>query len=101
MKPIRFHERARAEIKEILSDDDGHSVSESIFYRDFDFVTLNMQENPRIYQRIQAIEKFEYRRAKFKTLPFVLVYRVDEDGLLVTSIYHTSRDPNHWHDRVR
>ena len=101
MKPVRLHEKARFEIKAILEEaEEAYRVSPFDFYRDFDLVTLNIEENPGLYQRIEAIDAFEYRKAKFRKLPFVLVYRVDDDSVLVTAVHHEARNASHWHDRI-
>ena len=57
-----------------------------------------------IYKRINQIEKHPeryperkqfFRETKIKTFPYLIIYRIDEKEkvILVSSIFHTSRNP--------
>jgi ParE-like toxin of type II ParDE toxin-antitoxin system len=38
----------------------------------------------------------DLRRAVLPTFPYVLVFAVREDAIVVTACHHTRRDPNRW-----
>jgi hypothetical protein len=41
------------------------------------------------------------RRVFVKDFPFALVYRPDEDGIVIFALAHHSRRPEYWHPRVQ
>lgn len=43
---------------------------------------------------------FEIRRAKVKRHPYLVIYAVLEDQLVVLAIAHTNRNPGYWRDRM-
>lgn len=46
--------------------------------------------NPTIFQ----IQFDEFRQVPIKHFPFVIIYEIIEDGVLIHAIFHTSRNPN-------
>ena len=40
------------------------------------------------------------RRAIFRRFPFYVVFRIDEDSIIVLAIAHGKRRPRFWQDRV-
>jgi plasmid stabilization system protein ParE len=50
--------------------------------------------------RIHAIVMDDVRRAVVRNFPYVILYRVTDDEIIVISIFHTSRDPGEWQSRV-
>jgi toxin ParE1/3/4 len=41
-----------------------------------------------------------YRRSLIRRFPYAVFYEV-EDGVTVYAVFHTSRDPNKWRERLR
>lgn len=41
------------------------------------------------------------RRVFVKDFPFALVYRPDEDGIVIFALANHSRQPEYWHPRVQ
>jgi plasmid stabilization system protein ParE len=41
------------------------------------------------------------RRALLRRFPYLIVYRVLDDRIVVVAIAHANRRPGYWHDRVR
>jgi plasmid stabilization system protein ParE len=41
------------------------------------------------------------RRVLVRDFPFSIIYRVDEDGILVFAVAHSARRPEYWRSRVR
>ena len=40
------------------------------------------------------------RRCLTKRFPYAVIYRVEEDFVLIWAVAHLSREPNYWSDRV-
>lgn len=45
-------------------------------------------------------EKQLYRYRKLAKFPFVVVYREYQDRTLIVAVYHTSRNPDYWKQRL-
>lgn len=58
----------------------------------FDF----LEHSPEIYAKVFE----DLRLAKVQRIPYVVVYRVDEDQVTIVAIYHASRDPRGWQSRA-
>jgi toxin ParE1/3/4 len=41
------------------------------------------------------------RRVFVSNFPFAVVYRSDEDGIVIFAVAHHSRRPEYWHSRVQ
>jgi plasmid stabilization system protein ParE len=48
-----------------------------------------VSQNPLICQ----ITNRRYREAVVETFPYIIVYRIDDDVIFISSIFHTSRNP--------
>lgn len=40
------------------------------------------------------------RRCLTKRYPYAVIYRIEEDFVLIWAVAHLSREPNYWSDRV-
>jgi plasmid stabilization system protein ParE len=40
------------------------------------------------------------RRVVVRGFPYVVLYLVESDLVIVIAVYHTSRDPDGWHERL-
>ena len=41
----------------------------------------------------------EFRRALLQTFPYIVVYQVRDEGIVVVAVAHTSREPGYWESR--
>jgi plasmid stabilization system protein ParE len=57
---------------------------------------VRIESMPRMY----AIVFRETRRAKLRTFPYLVYYRVLADRIEVIAVLHGSRDPRLWQERV-
>jgi plasmid stabilization system protein ParE len=63
---------------------------------ELDKTLLAIRESPRFFpfefeaQRLASLERF----------PYNVVYRIDETQITVVAIYHQSRDPTQWKNRL-
>ena len=55
-----------------------------------------IKEMPRMY----AVVFHDARRAKLRTFPYLTYYRVHADRIEVIAVFHGSRDPKRWQERV-
>ncbi|HEX3149707.1 MAG TPA: type II toxin-antitoxin system RelE/ParE family toxin [Gemmataceae bacterium] len=46
------------------------------------------------------VEVGGYRRALVQRFPYRVVFRFDDERVVVIGVYHTSRDPQLWFDRI-
>ncbi len=56
--------------------------------RAFTFV----RENPFLYQKVLH----DKRRIKLPTFPYVIIYAIKSETVVVMAVFHTSRAPNLW-----
>jgi plasmid stabilization system protein ParE len=55
-----------------------------------------ISERPELYAPIAA----NVRRARIRTFPYLIYYRVEPELIAVLAIVHGSRDPRLWHARL-
>ena len=102
MKRARYHPAARDELRGAVAHDEAERPGRGI----------DLEEQiRRVIRRIQLLSRsappwpsidgpFEIRRAKVKRHPYVVVYAILEDQLVVLAIAHTSKRPGYWSERV-
>jgi len=102
VKRARYHPAARDELRGAVAHDEadrpGRGVDlEEAVRRVIRRIQLLPQSAPR-WPRIEA--SFEVRRAKVKRHPYLVVYTVLDDQLVVLAIAHTSKRPDYWRERI-
>jgi plasmid stabilization system protein ParE len=102
VKRARYHPAARDELRGAVAHDEaerpGRGVDlEEAVRRVIRRIQLLPQSAPR-WPRIEV--SFEIRRAKVKHHPYLVVYAVLEDQLVVLAIAHTSKRPGYWRERI-
>jgi toxin ParE1/3/4 len=50
--------------------------------------------------RIHAVVHGKARKATVRRFPYIVVYREEPDEIVVIAVFHTSRDPSVWKDRI-
>jgi plasmid stabilization system protein ParE len=99
VKPYRFHSEARAEFRAAADWYRACSDMAEPFVDAVELAVRRIRRLPRSYARWPGIED-EVRRCVLKQFPFVVVYSVEEDGILLLAVAHTSRRPTYWIDRL-
>ena len=100
MKRARYHVAARDELRSAISHGEderpgrGVSLEESV-RRVIRRIQLLPASAPR-WPRLEA----EIRRAKVRRHPYLVVYVVLPDQLVVLAIAHTSKKPGYWRERI-
>jgi plasmid stabilization system protein ParE len=50
--------------------------------------------------RMHATVYKDVRKTVVPVFPYIMLYREDQGGLVVVSVFHTSRDPAEWKSRL-
>jgi plasmid stabilization system protein ParE len=59
----------------------------------FSAVLRSPQQFPRVHKIV--------RRALTRRFPYQILFVVDEDRVVILSVFHAKRNPKRWHKRVR
>jgi len=101
VKRARYHPAARDELRSAIgfveSERQGRGVDlEQAVGR----VIRRLQLLPQSAPRWPRMDAREIRRAKVKRHPYLVVYAVLADQLVVLAIAHTSKTPGYWRERI-
>ena len=66
------------------------------FRGELDRTVQRIVENPLQFARIWE----DVRRARLRTFPYGVFYRVEPDAVIVIACFHASRDPQKWQQRI-
>ena len=67
-----------------------------IFFKTISLSLENVKQNPFSFPEIHK----NVRKYAIKKFPFVIYYQVIESVIRIIAIFHTSRNPEIWNDRV-
>jgi plasmid stabilization system protein ParE len=94
---VRLHPAARQELIDAAdwyAAQAGQRVAHD-FVADYDEAHSRLVENP----RIGALGTTQTRMLMLRRFPFVLVYRLVADHLLIVAVAHRRRRPGYWRKR--
>ena len=66
------------------------------FLRCVEACVLTIQRNPRLY----SVVLDDFRRALVRRFPFEVFYELTEHAIVIYSVFHSSQDPEKWHNRL-
>ena len=66
------------------------------FYRQVNQSLKTISDNPQGFQRVFK----NIRRYVIKKFPFVIYYRVENTTIQIIAVFHTSRNPEIWKQRI-
>lgn len=66
------------------------------FLRCLDASLEQIRRMPEIHAKVHQ----EYRRALIRRFPYAVFYEYGASGIVVYSVFHTSRDPARWRERL-
>ena len=101
MNRYRFDPEALREYESAIDWYADHSIVAPKFIVAIEETIRKIRRTPAAFARWPGIGEQEVRRAVVRRFPFVVVYRVERDGLLIAAITHTSREPGYWLDRLK
>ncbi len=94
----KLHRRAYVELDEAINWYIKHGGSKlaARFFKNYQKLRDRILENPLQYAEIEL----GCRQAVFKNFPFVIIYFPTEDEVFILAVFHTSRNPKNWMERV-
>lgn len=97
-RTIHFLHAAEIEIADAI---DWYNQKEpglgSEFRESIERAIASIDQNPLAYPVVQGSA---VRRSLAERFPFLLVFTVDKDAILIIAVFHTSRNPMIWRGRV-
>lgn len=98
MLPLELYDEALAEMAGAIEYYDEQREGLGAQFREAIEATLSsIQERPFSYP---VTTGSNVRRVVMNRFPFVIVYRVENDMIVVVSVFHTSRNPIIWKGRI-
>ena len=102
MKPARYHPVARDELRAAIrygeADRPGRGARLEAAVSRVLRRLLRFPESAPRWPRLQS--SFEIRRAVVKRHPYLVIYAVLSDHLVIIAIAHTSKRPGYWRRRI-
>ena len=97
MPRVLFTEAAQNDFAEAIDwyEDESLEVADR-FEQAIDEIVRRIEDNPRQF----APSPFDTRRAVLRRFPYLLIFRERADACYVVAVFHTSRDPSLWQERV-
>lgn len=95
--PIRFLPEARQEFDAAVAT---YEKARRGLGRDFLTRVREVLRRISLNPRLHAVVYQDVRKALVARFRYVVLYREDPSGVIVISIFHTSRDPGIWQARV-
>lgn len=100
MKRARYHPAARDELRGAIAHDEADRPGRGVDLEDsVRRVIRRIQQLPQSARRWPRIEG-EIRRTKVTRHPYLVVFAVLPDQLVVLAIAHTSKKPGYWRERI-
>ena len=67
------------------------------FLLSFDAVVESLRRLPDVHELVAL----RTRKALLRRFPYLVLYAVEDERILITAVFHGRRDPQRWSDRVR
>lgn len=98
MSIVILHEAAEEEMADAISWYESKEQGLGTrLRREIEAAISKIQQRPNSYQLVKGSK---VRRILIDKFPYSIFYIIDEDQIFVISVFHTSRNPLIWHDRV-
>jgi plasmid stabilization system protein ParE len=102
VKPYRYHPAAERELDEAIEHDEAELPGRGLRLEDqVARLVLRLRRFPvsaPIWPRLDSAH--EVRRAKVRRHPFLVVYMVQSDQLIILAVAHTKKKPGYWANRI-
>ena len=98
MMRIRYHVEAEAEMAHAASYYEAQRKDlGKRFLAEVQDALNRIRINPLLYPTVDG----DVRRARTRTFPYGILFRVMRDQLVIVAVMHLHRDPDYWKGRVR
>jgi len=99
-RQLRFHPLVASDISAAIDWYEGRSTGLGDDFRlavdsEFDEVV----KNPELFPR--AFHDVDFRFARLRRFPYLVLYRVRKDTVLILGVLHSASDPAKWRRRAR
>jgi plasmid stabilization system protein ParE len=95
--PIRLLPEARAELTDAVDWYERQRPKlGSSFFAEVQAAFNRIAANPQLYAPVYG----PVRKASVRRFPYVVLYREEPGEVVIISVFHTSRDPSIWQQRV-
>lgn len=102
MKPYRYHPAAERELDEAIEHDEAELPGRGVRLEEqVARVLLRLRRLPLsapIWPNLDSA--YEVRRAKVRRHPFLVVYMLHPDQLIILAVAHTKKKPGYWASRI-
>jgi len=97
-RPIAFTAAAETEADEAIEWYEEREVGLGTRFREaLEGIIVSIQTNPFAYP---VVEGSAIRRAVVNGFPYIVVYSLEVETILILSVFHTSRNPIIWRGRI-
>ena len=102
VKPARYHSAARDELRAAIRYGEAdRSGRGALLEAAVNHVLRRLRRLPPSAPRWSDLRgPLEIRRARVKRHPYLVIYAILPDQLVIIAIAHTSKQPGYWRDRV-
>lgn len=102
MKPYRYHPAAERELDEAIEHDEAELPGRGLRLEEqVARLVLRLRRFPVSAPIWPGLDSaYEVRRAKVRRHPFLVVYMVQSDQLIILAIAHTKKKPGYWASRI-
>ena len=97
MRAVFFLDEAEAEVREAQAGCEARSPGlGQAFVTRVQAAVARIRRSPRPFPTVDA----DLRRARTRRFPYGIFYLVESDRIVVVAVFHGSRNPQGWMDRV-
>jgi hypothetical protein len=98
---LRIHPDAKAEVRHAALNYEGQRVGlGSRFLIEYEAAILSIERMPLSYSRVETMPKqTAIRRCKLRRFPYLVIFELSQDEIVVIALAHSSRRPNYWAQR--
>ncbi len=94
--PIELHEAASAELWEVIDWYDAQKGNlGKEFARELERAVKSISQTPNAFAKVEG----EARKAVLRRFPYIVIFIVKDESLVILAIFHTSRSPMEWMTR--
>jgi plasmid stabilization system protein ParE len=102
VKPVRYHPVARAELREAVRfgemDRPGRGAALEAAVRKVVWLIHRLPESSPAWRGLPPA--LEIRRARVRRYPYLVIYEVWAEQVVIVAVAHTSLRPGYWLDRI-
>ncbi len=93
---INYHPEANTEIENALSwyNEQRKGLAGELSLKIFQAIDI-IQQQPFLFNAVYK----DFRKINLRIFPYSIIYKVEEDAVIIMSFHHHKRHPKHWKKR--